>query len=62
MTGFVRMERVITGGLFSKTFYCGRCDHEWHVADPVETAAVAPPPSPTISLPKPRTRRFGPNR
>lgn len=60
--GFVSMERVINGGVFSKSFYCGHCDHEWHLADPVEPPAVALPADPKIAFPKPRTRRFGPNR
>ena len=48
MTGFVRMERVISGGRFSRAFYCGRCDHEWHLADLLETL---PPRLPGVPEP-----------
>lgn len=53
------MERVISGGRFSKSFYCGRCDHEWHVADSENAGAPPAPIEPVVpSRSKPRTRGF----
>jgi hypothetical protein len=30
---FVRKEQIISGRRFIQAFYCGRCNHEWQVAE-----------------------------
>jgi hypothetical protein len=56
-SGLVRVETIIKGGMASRAFYCGGCEHQWTIADPPKI--VIPPLPP---LPKPRTRSYGPKR
>ena len=56
-SGLVRVETIIKGGMVSREFYCGSCEHQWTIADPPKV--VIPPLPP---LPKPRTRSYGPKR
>jgi hypothetical protein len=33
---FVREDLVISGRRVTQLFFCGRCEYEWHVADPLQ--------------------------
>jgi hypothetical protein len=56
-SGLVRVETIIKGGMASRAFYCGGCEHQWSIADPPKVAIL-----PLPRLPKPRTRSYGPKR
>lgn len=55
--GFIRMERVITGSLATKAYFCGSCEHGWQVSDrPVE------PPLDPNQRRKPQAFTYGPRK
>jgi hypothetical protein len=33
---FVREDLLISGRRVTQVFFCGRCEYEWHVADPAQ--------------------------